>query len=69
VGAGLNLAHVSVDVPGVPGGSDTDLGLNALAGLRFPLGTFSAFAEARAELGGGKQLVLTFGALLGGSRR
>lgn len=68
VGGGLNIARFSTGPDGSADVSDTDLGLNALAGLRFLLGTLSAFAEARLELGGGGQFVLTFGALFGGSR-
>jgi opacity protein-like surface antigen len=69
VGAGLNMARASaeVDVPGVDA-SNTELGLNALGGIRFGIGTLSSFAEARLELSGGEQLVLTFGILFGGSR-
>lgn len=72
VGAGLNLARVSFDYDGnVPrvdvDASETEVGLNLLGGLRFPLGSVSAFGEGRFELGGGEQLVLTFGVLLGGS--
>lgn len=68
VGGGLNIARLSTDAGAGGDFSDTDLGLNALAGLRFLLGTLSAFAEARIELGGGQQFVLTLGALFGGSR-
>ncbi|MGH7553362.1 MAG: hypothetical protein ACREMQ_10105, partial [Longimicrobiales bacterium] len=66
VGGGLNLARFTseADALGVEV-DNTDLGLNLLGGLRFMLGTLSTFAEARAELAGGKQLVLTFGALFG----
>jgi hypothetical protein len=69
IGGGLNLAHSSIDADGPGGdGDDTELGINLLGGLRFLIGTLSAFAEARAELGGGEQFVLTAGILLGGSR-
>jgi hypothetical protein len=66
VGGGLNFARVAIDT-GTPGieGSDSEVGLNLLGGLRFPLGGLSAFGEARFELAGGDQLVLTFGALFG----
>jgi opacity protein-like surface antigen len=72
VGAGLNIARFSADydevLPGLDfGASSTDVGVNLLGGLRFPLGGLSAYGEARIELGGGEQLVLTFGVLLGGS--
>lgn len=57
-GGGLHLARVSSDV-----GGDTDLGLNLLAGNKFPLDGFTPFAELRVELGGGEQFVLTGGVL------
>lgn len=66
VGAGLNMARFSADVPGVDS-SNTDLGLNVLGGLKFALGPFASFGEARFELGGGEQFVLTFGVLFGGN--
>lgn len=61
VGAGVNIARVSVEDV-----SDTEVGLNALGGINFGLGPFMAFSEARIELSGGEQFVLTFGALFGG---
>ncbi|MDV3207377.1 MAG: hypothetical protein LOY04_09960 [Rhodococcus ruber] len=72
VGAGLNIARFSADYSGtVPGvdleGSDTDVGLNLLGGLRFMLSSLSAYAEARLELGGGEQFVITGGVLVGGT--
>lgn len=65
VGGGLNVALVSVDVEGCAdcGGSDTEVGLNVLGGLNFPLGGMNAFAEGRFELGGGEQFVLSAGIL------
>ncbi|HEX6309277.1 MAG TPA: hypothetical protein VFZ69_13870 [Longimicrobiales bacterium] len=66
-GLGLNIAHISVDALG-DDGSDTEVGLNLLGGLRFNLGTLGAFTEGRFELGGGEQFVLTFGVLVGGTR-
>lgn len=67
-GLGLNIAHVSFDTGVGTDVSDTDVGLNLLGGLRFNLGTLSAFTEGRFELGGGEQFVLTFGVLVGGTR-
>ena len=68
LGAGLNIAHISVDVDDFPGDdpSSTDAGLNLLGGLRFPIGDLSSYLELRGEIGGGEQFVLTFGILLGG---
>jgi opacity protein-like surface antigen len=68
LGGGLNIAHISVDDDDFPGDgpSDTDVGLNLLGGLRFPIGDLSSYLELRGEISGGEQLVLTFGFLLGG---
>ena len=65
VGAGLNIAHASVDVPTFGQASDTETGVNLLAGLKFTLGTADAFSEARVSLGGGEQFALSFGFLFG----
>jgi len=64
-GGGLNIAHASVDLPeGSSGdGSNTDIGINALAGMKFNIATLSSFGEARFEIDGGEQFVLTFGLL------
>jgi hypothetical protein len=65
VGGGLNFARIAIDTGLGPEGSDSEVGLNVLGGLRFPLGSLSAFGEARLSLAGGDQLVLTFGTLFG----
>lgn len=64
VGTGLNIAHASA---GLRAGdldlgdeSETDLGLNLLGGLRLS-GRF--FAEAKLELGGGENFMVTAGIL------
>jgi len=70
-GAGLNLAHFSFDyADDFPGGdvSDTEIGLNLLAGVKFPVGGLAAYLEGRFELSGGEQFVLTGGVLVGGAR-
>lgn len=60
-GGGLNIAHASADVGGF-GGSDTKVGLNLGGGLRFrTAGRLTPFIEARVELSGGEQFVLTGG--------
>lgn len=67
-GGGLNIAHANVDVEDnafFEDASDTEVGLNLLAGLQFLVGDLDAFAEARFELGGGEQFVLSAGILLG----
>jgi hypothetical protein len=56
VGAGLNLARIEF-----LGVSDSDLGLNLLAGVRL---SNRVFAEGRIEIEGGDQLVLTVGFIL-----
>jgi hypothetical protein len=63
VGGGLSIAHMSAEVTGVPGtASDTRAGLNLLAGTTFRVkGTMIPFAEARATVGGGEQLVISGG--------
>lgn len=63
-GAGLNLAHASIDnIPFVGTASSTDMGLNLLGGARFKAGNISPFGEARFTLGGGEQFVLTGGVM------
>ncbi len=68
VGGGFNVAHTSFEFPEPSpalDADDTEVGLNLLGGIRFRLGALSSFAEARFELSGGEQFVLTFGALFG----
>lgn len=70
-GGGLNIAHLSVDIPDITVGgfttqggsaSDTDIGLNILGGLDFRISdSLGGFGELRIELGGGEQFVLTGG--------
>ncbi len=69
-GAGLGIARYSIseeDLGGLVDASSTDLGLNLLGGVEFPLSGLSSFAEARIELGGGEQFVLSLGVLFGGA--
>lgn len=63
VGGGLHIGRFDVD----GFGNDTEVGLNAVGGLNFDLGGFATFVEAKIELGGAEQFVLTFGGLFGGS--
>lgn len=66
LGAGVNFARASVDLSGIGSGSDSDVGLNILGGLRFNvMGGVQPFTEVRLELGGGEQLVLAAGLLFG----
>lgn len=64
VGAGLNVARASVEFLG-NSASNTEVGVNLLGGLRFPVGGLNAFGEGRFTLGGSEQLVLSFGVLFG----
>jgi hypothetical protein len=59
-GGGLNLAHQSVG-----DFDDSELGINLLGGLKFPISTLTGFAEARIVLSDADQFVLTFGVLFG----
>lgn len=60
-GGGLNLAHASVDTP-AGSASDTKLGLNLGGGLRFKTSSrLTPFIEARVELSGGEQFIITGG--------
>jgi hypothetical protein len=68
-GAGLNIAHASVDLGTFGNASNTDTGINLLGGIKFPLSTMDAFTEARVSLGGGDQLALSFGLLFGGGKK
>ena len=61
VGSGLNFAHVSLSAEGFPGVSDSDLGLNLMAGTSFNTGRFQPFAELKYEISGGEQLILAGG--------
>lgn len=59
-GAGLNIARGTVE--GAGGSvSETDLGLNLLAGVKYVTGAIVPFGEVRLEIGGGEQFVLTGG--------
>jgi len=61
VGAGLNFAHASFSAEGFEGVSDSNLGLNLMAGTSFNTGRFEPFAELKLEIGGGEQLILAGG--------
>jgi opacity protein-like surface antigen len=64
-GAGLNITHVSIDLPEVAEGnsSNTDIGLNLLGGILWEVGNVRPFGELRVEIDGGEQVVLTGGVL------
>lgn len=67
LGAGLNIARISVDMGSFGTASNTEVGLNLLGGLKFGLGGMQAYSEARLSLGGGEQFALSFGLLFGGN--
>lgn len=68
LGAGINYARASVDFDGLCEGldidcdaSNSDIGLNVLGGFKLGTGKAAPFVQARFELGGGEQLVVTGG--------
>lgn len=66
VGGGLNIARASVDIPEeleefLDSSSNTEIGLNLIGGLEFGFGPIKPFAELRAQISGGEQIVLTGG--------
>jgi hypothetical protein len=65
VGPGLNLARRTAAFSGTElAGSDTALGLNMLGGVRRVDGRKRQyFGEARYEIGGGEQFLVTVGVL------
>ena len=65
VGPGLNLARRTATFTGTDlAGSDTSVGMNVLGGVRRVEGRKRQyFAEARYELGGGEQFLVTAGVL------
>lgn len=63
LGGGLNVAHL--DGPGGADGDveDTEVGLNVVGGGKFDATGVTPFVEARIEIEGGEQFVLTGGLL------
>ncbi len=62
LGGGINVARSGIR--GVPNTSETNIGANLLAGLRFPTGgRATPYVELRPELGGGNRLVLSTGVM------
>jgi hypothetical protein len=62
-GGGLNIRYASWDNGSLDNDSDTDPGLNLLGGVRFDAGSISPFVEAKFEIEGGDQFVVTGGIL------
>lgn len=64
--AGLNFAHVTVDLGPFGNASNTDTGLNIGAGAQMGLSdNLNFFGEAKFSLGGSDQLFLGAGVLIG----
>lgn len=61
VGTGLNYVNDTRDGAQFVNAGGTELGLNLIGGLKFGRGRGAPFAQARYEVGGGKQLVITGG--------
>lgn len=67
VGGGINVARSDVDAPDAAEDGDrddTDLGLNVLGGVEFPLVSFTPFIEIRRAVDGGEQFYFTGGVLV-----
>lgn len=58
LGGGLNVAHASAGTA-----DDTELGLNLVGGGKFDAEGMTPFVEARVEIEGGEQFVITGGLL------
>ncbi len=61
VGTGLNYTNSTRNGSLYANSGGTELGLNLIGGLKFGRGSGAPFAQARFEVGGGKQLVLSGG--------
>lgn len=61
VGTGLNYTNSTRNGSLYANAGGTELGINLIGGLKFGRGSGAPFAQARFEVGGGKQLVLTAG--------
>jgi hypothetical protein len=70
LGGGLNLAFVSAESDEEPvfETTDTDLGINILAGWRGATTNFTPFLEVRGVIVGQEQVVFTAGVTFGGAR-
>ena len=69
-GAGIGIGRFSSDVDTIFGGfgaSGSNVGLNVLGGIFFPLGGLRGFAEAKYFTAGAGQFSLSGGILFGGS--
>lgn len=67
VGAGLHLARAKWSVRDASvSGTETDVGLNILGGIKFPVANLSGFAEGKFGLSGADHFTLSAGVLFGG---
>ena len=60
-GLGLYRSSVDIDVPGVDGESETDLGFHFGGGLNLALGSLDSYVEARLTIGDGEFIPIVFG--------
>lgn len=66
VGAGLHLARSKWSVPDASiSDTDTDVGLNILGGIKFPIGNLGGFAEGNFGISGAEHFTLSAGVLFG----
>lgn len=63
-GGGLNVARFDVETPGGDEVGDTEVGVNFLGGVEFPLVSLSPFVEFRVTAEGGEQFYVTGGVLV-----
>lgn len=64
-GGGVNIARFDRDprIGGTDDRDDTDVGLNLLGGMKFPMENVAPYVELRLEVEGGDQFVVTGGLL------
>ncbi len=67
LGAGVNVAFISLDSPGVTNSTETEVGLNLLAGIEIPRAV-TPFLELRLVVGDADQVVVTGGFTFGRGR-
>ncbi len=59
---GLNMVHRSMEILGFEF-SDTEVGVNFLGGVKYPISRLFVFGELRLEAGGGEQFIVAGGIL------
>lgn len=63
-GGGLNIARIDREGPAGSDVDDTELGLNVLGGVEFPLTSVTPFVEVRVTAEGSEQIYVTGGVLV-----